>query len=277
MKIFFLGGGNMANALIGGMLRQGFANTDISVVELNADARQNLQTQFGVDVFANSTDCEWRTADVVILAVKPQQMQEALAPLSGQLQHALVISIAAGLTLNTLARWLGDYRRVVRCMPNTPALIGAGMSGLCALPDVSVSEKIAAERIMQAVGKTLWVEEEIALDGVTAISGSGPAYVFLFIEALQEAAAELGFSAEEGRELALQTVLGAAQLAAQSSEPASLLRERVTSKGGTTAAALEVMGKFGVKAGIIAGAHAAALRSAELGVVLAGSNTEGSR
>ncbi len=268
MKIFFLGGGNMANALIGGMMRQGFANKDIGVVELNADNRLALQNEFGVDVFASATECNWRTADVVILAVKPQQMKEAIAPLSGQLQHALVISIAAGLTLNTLARWLGNYRRVVRCMPNTPSLIGAGMTGLCALPDVGMGEKLAAERIMQAVGKTLWVEEENSLDGVTAISGSGPAYVFLFIEALQEAAAELGFNVEEARQLALETVLGAAQLANQSNETASVLREKVTSKGGTTAAALEVMGKFGVKAGIIAGAHAAALRSAELGHVL---------
>jgi pyrroline-5-carboxylate reductase len=268
MKIFFLGGGNMANALIGGMMRQGFANTDISVVELNTDNRQALKEQFNVDVFASACECNWRTADVVILAVKPQQMKEALAPLSGQLQHALVISIAAGLTMETLARWLGNYRRIVRCMPNTPSLIGAGMTGLCALTDVSMNEKLAAERILQAVGKTMWVEEENSLDGVTAISGSGPAYVFLFIEALQEAATELGFNPEEARQLALETVLGAAQLAAQSPEPASLLRERVTSKGGTTAAALEVMGKFGVKAGIIAGAHAAALRSAELGHIL---------
>lgn len=276
MKIFFLGGGNMANALIGGMMRQGFANTDITVVEINEQNRATLKTQYNINTFANAGDCDWRTADVVILAVKPQQMQEALAPLSGQLQHALVISIAAGITLETLARWLGNYRRIVRCMPNTPSLIGMGMTGLCALGDVSTNEKLAAERILQAVGKTLWVEEENSLDGVTALSGSGPAYVFLFIEALQEAAAELGFSAEEGRMLALETVLGAAQLAAQSPEPASLLRERVTSKGGTTAAALEVMGKFGVKAGIIAGAHAAALRSAELGHLLS-NNTGGDK
>lgn len=268
MKIFFLGGGNMATALIGGMLRQGFANKDIGVVELNESNRAALTEQFGVDVFASSEACPWQTADVVVLAVKPQQMKEALGPLKGKLQHALVISIAAGLTLASLARWLGDYRRIVRCMPNTPSLVGQGMTGLCALSDVSVNEKLAAERILQAVGKTLWVEEETALDGITAISGSGPAYVFLFIEALQEAAAEMGFSAEEGRELSLQTLIGAAQLAAHSTEPAAVLRERVTSKGGTTAAALDVMAKFGVKAGIIAGAHAAALRSAELGVVL---------
>lgn len=268
MKIFFLGGGNMASALIGGMIQQGFSNKDISVIELNADNRASLQNQFGIDVFASANECNWRVADVVILAVKPQQMKEALGPLNGQLNHALIISIAAGLTLETLARWLGNYRRIVRCMPNTPALVGAGMTGLCALADVSVGEKLAAERILQAVGKTLWVEEENALDGVTAISGSGPAYVFLFIEALQEAAAELGFSPEEARLLAMETVLGAAQLAAKSAEPASVLRERVTSKGGTTAAALEVMGKFGVKAGIIAGAHAAAMRSAELGHIL---------
>lgn len=265
MKIVFLGGGNMASALIGGLIQQGFSNNDLSVIEIDPASRARLTQTFGVHATEQATDDVWHTADMVVLAVKPQQMQAALAPIVGKLQHALVISIAAGLTLETLAGWLGGYRRLVRCMPNTPALIGEGMAGLCALPDVSMSEKLAAERILQAVGKTLWVDAESALDGVTAISGSGPAYAFLLIEALESAAQTLGFSEQDARELALQTVLGAARLAANSPESAAVLRERVTSKGGTTAAALAVMEKAGVKAGIIAGAQAAAQRSAELG------------
>src|SRR5574343_250572 len=240
MKIVFLGGGNMANAMIGGMVKQGFAAADIDPAG----------------------------ADILVLAVKPQQMKEAVAPLLGKLGNALVISIAAGLDMAALSRWLGGHLRIVRCMPNTPALIGAGITGLCALPDVSTEERAAADRVLRAVGTTVWVDDEAKIDGVTAISGSGPAYVFLFIEALQQAAAELGFTPEQGRQLALETVQGAAGLAAQSSEPASTLRERVTSKGGTTEAALRVMAERGVKEGIVAGCHAAAARGQELGRLL---------
>src|SRR5574343_393208 len=227
MKIVFLGGGNMANALIGGMVKQGFAAADIDVIELGAEARARLAESYGVNCHA-SADTAPAGPDILVLAVKPQQMKEAVAPLVGKLCKALVISIAAGLDMAALSRWLGGHRTIVRCMPNTPALIGAG----------------------------------------TAISGSGPAYVFLFIEALQQAAAELGFTPEQGRQLAIETVQGAAALAAQSSEPASTLRERVTSKGGTTEAALRVMAEKGVKEGIIAGCHAAAARGQELGKIL---------
>jgi len=267
MKILFLGGGNMANALIGGMVKQGFAAADIDVIDLGAEARAKLAGAYGVTCHA-SADTAPAGPDILVLAVKPQQMKEAVAPLVGKLGQALVISIAAGLDMAALSRWLGGHRQIVRCMPNTPALIGAGITGLCALPEVSADQRAAADRVLRAVGTTLWIADEAKIDGVTAISGSGPAYVFLFIEALQQAAAELGFTPEQGRQLAIETVQGAAGLAAQSAEPASILRERVTSKGGTTAAALAVMAERGVKEGIIAGCHAAAARGQELGKIL---------
>lgn len=267
MKINFLGGGNMANALIGGLVKQGFAAADIRVVEPNAESRAKLADAYGVTVYASAAEADW-ACTTIVLAVKPQQMKEAVQPLVGQLHQQIVISIAAGLRLDSLAQWLGGYGKLVRTMPNTPALIGAGITGLCALPAVSFNEREAAERILQAVGSTVWIEDEAQIDGVTALSGSGPAYVFLFIEALQQAAAELGFTPEQARQLSIETVLGAAKLAVQSDEPASILRERVTSKGGTTEAALKVMAEQGVKAGIVAGCHAAAQRGKELGDIL---------
>jgi pyrroline-5-carboxylate reductase len=195
-------------------------------------------------------------------------MRNAVAPLVGKLGDAVVVSIAAGLGMAALSRWLGGHRRIVRSMPNTPALIGAGITGLCALPEVDAAGRAAAERVLRAVGSTVWIDDEERMDAVTAISGSGPAYVFLFIEALQQAAADLGFTPEQGRQLAIGTVQGAAALAAQASEPASVLRERVTSAGGTTEAALRTMAERGVKEGIIAGAMAAERRGRELGAIL---------
>jgi pyrroline-5-carboxylate reductase len=267
MKILFLGGGNMANALIGGMVKQGFAAADIHVIDPGAEARERLTAAYAVNCHAEAESAP-TAPDVLVLAVKPQQMKEAVAPLLGKLGQALVVSIAAGLDMAALARWLGGHRKIVRCMPNTPALVGAGITGLCALPDVNDAEKAVADRVLRAVGSTVWIDDEARMDGVTAISGSGPAYVFLFIEALQQAAAELGFTPEQGRQLAIETVQGAATLAAQSSEPASVLRERVTSKGGTTEAALRVMLERGVKDGIVAGCKAAEMRGRELGKLL---------
>lgn len=271
MKITFLGGGNMANALIGGLLNQGFAAEDIKVVELNSGNREKLTADFGIACLGAPEASAWE-CDVIVLAVKPQQMRGAIGPIVPYLGDQLVVSIAAGLGLETLSRWLKGHRRIVRCMPNTPALIGAGITGLCALSEVGLAERAAAEKIMKTVGSTLWLEDEGRMDAVTAVSGSGPAYVFLFIEALQQAAAELGLTAEQGRQLAVETVLGAAKLADVSPEPAALLRERVTSKGGTTEAALRVMGERGVKEGIVAGAHAAEARGRELGRQLGESN-----
>jgi pyrroline-5-carboxylate reductase len=195
-------------------------------------------------------------------------MKEAVAPLCTKLGQALVVSIAAGLDIATLSRFLDGHRQIVRCMPNTPSLIGAGITGLCPSAEVSSAQRAAADRVLNAVGSTVWIEDEGKMDGVTALSGSGPAYVFLFIEAMQQAAADLGFTPEQGRQLAIETVQGAAALAAQSSEPASVLRERVTSKGGTTEAALNKMAEKGVKEGIIAGVKAAEARGQELGKLL---------
>lgn len=269
MKILFLGGGNMANALIGGMVKQGFTAADIHVIDPGSEARERLSASYAVNCHADAKTAP-NAPDILVLAVKPQQMQEAVAPLAGKLGDALVVSIAAGLGMAALSRWLGGHRRIVRCMPNTPALIGAGITGLCALPEVDAAGKAAADRVLRAVGNTVWIDDETQMDGVTAISGSGPAYVFLFIEALQQAAAELGFTPEQGRQLAIETVQGAAALAAASDEPASLLRERVTSKGGTTAAALDAMAAHGVKDGIVAGCLAAEARGRELGKLLGG-------
>ena len=267
MKITFLGGGNMANALIGGLLANGFAASDLAVIELSPENRERLAETYGVRCYA-AADAAALACDVLLLAVKPQQMRAACAPLLPWLKNQLVISIAAGLRLADLARWLGGHAKLVRTMPNTPALIGAGITGMYAGAAVSADERHAAERVLAAVGSVVWVDAEERIDAVTALSGSGPAYVFLFIEAMQQAAAELGIAPEEGRRLAVDTVLGAARLAAQSSEPASVLRERVTSKGGTTEAALGVMAERGVKDGIVAGVMAANARGAELGALL---------
>ena len=267
MKITFLGGGNMANALIGGMLDKGFAAHDITVIDPGAEARDKLTRSYAVQCHGAADDIA-SVGDLLVLAVKPQQMKDAVAPLVAKLGNAVVVSIAAGLDLAALSRFLGGHRKIVRCMPNTPALIGAGITGLCAMAEVSGDERAAADRVLGAVGSTVWIDDEGRMDGVTALSGSGPAYVFLFIEAMQQAASELGFTPEQGRQLAIETVQGAAALAAQSPEPASVLRERVTSKGGTTEAALKRMAEAGVKEGIVAGVKAAEARGRELGKLL---------
>ncbi len=254
----------MASALIGGMLQQGFDANDIRVVELQAAGRERLQNDFGVST-TETLDTDALDCDVLVLAVKPQQMRAALAPAAGQLVRQLVVSIAAGLRLEDLSRWLGGYPTLVRAMPNTPALIGMGVTGLYADENVSDVGREAVSRIMQAVGKSAWLESEAQMDAVTAISGSGPAYVFYLIEALQAAGENLGLAAETARMLALETFVGAATLAVQSDEPAAVLRERVTSKGGTTAAALRSMADDALPAIIERAARAAALRGAELG------------
>ena len=267
MRITFLGGGNMASALIGGLKEKGFSVAGIQVVELNEEVRGALTEKFGVRctgaVDAASLNCE-----VLVLAVKPQQMREAVKPLIGQLGSQLVISIAAGLRVADIARWLGGHQCIVRTMPNTPALIGAGITGIYAAPDVDAEQRQLADTILAAVGSTVWVDEEAQVDAVTAISGSGPAYVFYFIEALESAALELGFDLPSARKLALETTLGAARLAARSEDAPAILRERVTSKGGTTEAALRSLEGDAVRAAISRAAQAAAARGRELGVQL---------
>lgn len=267
MKITFIGGGNMASALIGGLVNTGFAAADLCAVDISPETLARLEQSFGVRT-QGVADAAALACDVVVLAVKPQQARAVCLALAPLLERQLVLSIAAGLRIEDLSRWLGGHPRLVRAMPNTPALIGAGITGLCAAPAVSAAERDAAERVLRAVGETLWVADESQIDAVTAVSGSGPAYLFLLIEAMQQAASELGFSADDARRLSVGTALGAARLAAQSAEPASVLRERVTSKGGTTAAALAAMAEHGVKEGIVAGVLAADRRSRELGVEL---------
>lgn len=263
MKITFIGGGNMANALIGGLKRQGFSAAGIQVVDPGEEPRTRLTDSFGVRctpaIDAASLNCE-----VLVLAVKPQQMKEAVTPMAGQLSGQLVISIAAGLRLADIGRWLGDYRKLVRSMPNTPALIGAGITGLYADPAVDREGRDMAEKILRAVGRTLWVDDEALMDVVTAVSGSGPAYVFYFIEALQNAGAGLGLPEETARLLAIETFLGASRLAETSEESVGELRARVTSKGGTTAAALDTFASLRVATSIGHGVAAAAARGREL-------------
>ena len=264
MKIAFLGGGNMANALIGGLIARGFERSALSVIEVSDAAREKLAAQHKVRV-STSPDAATHQADTLLLAVKPQDMKAALASLAADVSGKLVISIAAGLRLADLSRWLGGHDRMVRCMPNTPALIGEGVAALYALPAVSAEERKRAETILGAVGEFVWLDREALLDAVTAVSGSGPAYVFWFIEQLAASGEKLGLAPGVARQLALRTVLGAARLAAQSGEAPGTLRERVTSKGGTTEAALKVFEQEQLAARFYRALEAASRRGAELG------------
>ena len=267
MKIAFVGGGNMAGALIGGLLAKGYTSDALSVIEVIAEARGALAARYNVHV-SEAADSRTFGADTIVLAVKPQDMRSAVASLKGRLRDHLVISIAAGIRLQDLSRWLGGYPKLVRVMPNTPALIGAGIAGLYAGEAVSQGERSRAEAILGAVGKTVWVDDESLIDPVTAVSGSGPAYVFYFIEALEKAGVQLGLAPEAARTLAIQTFVGAARLAAESTEPPGTLRERVTSKGGTTEAALKVFAADDLAGRIGKALKAASDRGAELGQIL---------
>ena len=265
MKIAFIGGGNMASALIAGLAGKFTPGANIHVVDPNPEALERLRQAHGVTVSHQIGD-DVRTSEVVVLAVKPQQMREAAALLQPQLgAGALVLSIAAGIRGADLSRWLGGHRAVVRTMPNTPALIGRGITGMVAMDGVSEAQKSAADAIMKAAGQTVWLDDEAMIDPVTAVSGSGPAYVFYFLEAMQQAAVELGLTAEQGRELAVATFAGAAELAARSPESLQVLRERVTSKGGTTYAAMTSMEESGVKDAVVRALKAASARGRELG------------
>ena len=269
MKITFIGGGNMATALIAGLAGQLTAGANIHVIDPNPEQLARLAGAYGVTT-ALAIGAQAGASDVIVLAVKPQQMREvaaALAPVLAQVAGAppLLLSIAAGVRSADLSRWMKGYRAIVRSMPNMPALIGQGITGMVAMAGVSAAHKAAADSIMLAVGATVWLDDEALIDPVTAVSGSGPAYVFYFIEAMQQAARELGLSAEQGKQLALATFTGAAQLAARSPDEVAMLRERVTSKGGTTHAALTSMEQAGVKQAIVAAIKAASARGRELG------------
>ncbi len=263
MKITFIGGGNMAKALIGGLIKRGYSPSKMSVVDVSKERCVELHNEFGVRATSQLVDAV-EHCEVLILAVKPQQLREVALQLAPVVDGRLVISVAAGIRVNDLARWLGTHN-VVRCMPNTPALIRSGVTALYAMPAVKPEQCHFAESVMGAVGSTLWVDDEEMLDAVTAISGSGPAYVFYFIEAMQQGAYELGLDEEEARQLVLDTFVGASKLAESSKEDVATLRARVTSKNGTTERALLTLEANQVKMDIVAAIHAAAVRSKELG------------
>lgn len=263
--ITFIGAGNMARSLIIGLL-QDKANVLLRVADPDPQQLDAIR-QHWPDVQATQDNAEaLQGADVVVLAVKPQVMREVLEPLADLAQRTrpLVISIAAGIREAALNQWLGGNLPIVRCMPNTPALVQTGATGLVANAQVSQAQRNLAESILRAVGITVWFAEEASIDSVTAVSGSGPAYFFLVMEAMQTAAQNLGMSAEDAQLLVVQTALGAARLALESGEPAAELRRKVTSKGGTTEAALKVLNDGGLPALFEQALQAAAQRSREL-------------
>ena len=264
MKITFIGGGNMASAIIGGLLRKRWPRGAIQVVEVAQPARARLARAFKVKVRA-ALDAGAAASDCIVLAVKPQQLREAARALRPVLARQLVITIAAGVRVKDLSRWLGGYPRIVRVMPNTPALALAGISGLYASRAVNATGRAAAQRILGAVGVTLWFKREEDLDAVTAVSGSGPAYVYYLLEALERAARELGLTADAAQRLAHETFSGALKLVAQTGESPATLRARVTSKGGTTERALASLAADRVADAIVRAVNAAARRSRELG------------
>ena len=262
-RIAFIGGGNMASAIIGGLIQRGLPAAQIAVVEPFEAARTALKQQHGIEAQpAASTALAGR--DLLVWAVKPQSFQAAAAPVAPHAGGALQLSVMAGIRSDAIQAATGSAR-IVRCMPNTPALVGHGMTGLFAAPGVDDADRARAEAVIRTTGDALWVQREEQLDAVTALSGSGPAYVFYFLEAMQQAGVELGLTPEQARRLAVGTFAGGAHLAAESPEPLATLRERVTSKGGTTYAALTALEQAGVKAAFVQAMHAACVRAKELG------------
>lgn len=266
MKINFIGGGNMARAIIGGLKQNGFKMSDITVLELDAQKRTELAQDFSVQV--TDTYAEFHNTDVIVLAIKPQQLKEVCQQLNAVLSSQLVVSIAAGIRSKDMSAWLNHYQGIVRVMPNTPAQIQAGVSALYAMPQVTQTQREQASIILAAVGKTLWLDDEAKMDAVTAISGSGPAYVFYFIEALQAAGVALGLTNDEANMLALQTFAGASLLASQSTTDVKTLRAQVTSKGGTTEQGILSLESADIKQIIAQAAKAAADKSVTLGDLL---------
>jgi pyrroline-5-carboxylate reductase len=259
----FIGGGNMASAIIGGLIRSGTPTDQLLVIEPWDVQRDRLRAEFGIEALA-AADERLARAGTVVWAVKPQSFAEAAAPCAGRVGAALHLSVMAGIRSDAIARATGS-ERVVRAMPNTPALIGQGITGLYARADVTPAERERIQALLAPTGSVLWVEREADLDAVTALSGSGPAYVFYFVEAMVAAAERMGLSAEQGKQLALATFTGAAELARRSPDSPATLRERVTSKGGTTYAALCSLEASGVAAAFIAALDAARQRARELG------------
>ncbi|MBX3631184.1 MAG: pyrroline-5-carboxylate reductase [Nitrosomonas sp.] len=272
MKITFIGGGNMAFALISGLMRQGYGAKQIDIVEIDADRRSQIKDTFGIIAVSELADLvdgisrpvKENERHIIVLAVKPQQMYAMTRYIAGLLDQQLIISIAAGIRTIDIMRWLGGYPRVIRAMPNTPSLVRAGVTGLYAAPETSEMDRCSAESILGAVGSVLWVDDEEMLHTVTAISGSGPAYVFYFIESMQQAGIKLGLTLEQSRQLSLQTFEGAVKLANESQEDVSVLRAKVTSKGGTTQQAIQSMEDNHVKNAIMTAVEASYARSQEM-------------
>ncbi|MBZ0222397.1 MAG: pyrroline-5-carboxylate reductase [Dokdonella sp.] len=259
-RIAFIGGGNMARSLIGALLHGGTPATSVRVGEPNEATRTALAQDFGIEV-ASGAGSAAREADVLVLAVKPQVMKLVCAEIADGVaaRRPLVISIAAGIRLDQFERWLGADTPLVRAMPNTPALIGAGASGLVANARVSPTQREQAAAILGSAGRSVWIEREALMDSVTALSGSGPAYFFLLVEAMIDAAVEQGMPRDVATALAAQTCLGAGRMLVESGEAPGLLRERVTSPGGTTAAALDAFAAGDLR-GLVARALDAAQR-----------------
>ncbi len=259
----FIGGGNMAGAIIGGLIRRGRDPRSVIVVDPGDAPRERLHVDFGVRTL-QSADATLEEAGVIVWAVKPQFFAVAALPCAPHVRQALHLSVMAGIRSDSIALSVGT-QRVVRAMPNTPALIGQGIAGLFARDAVSDAERRMVEGVLATTGQWLWLAREEDLDAVTALSGSGPAYVFYFIEAMIQAAVEMGLTAQQGRAMALATFSGAAALAAASEDPPEVLRERVTSKGGTTHAAVAVLESKGVKAAFVEAMRAAQTRARALG------------
>ena len=274
-RVTFIGGGNMADSLIGGLIKDGFSAEAITVSDPNKEKRQELSAKYSLNV----TDVNQEAvvgSDVVVLAVKPQMIRGVALGIADAVAGAapLVISIAAGIQVDALAYWLGKDTAIVRTMPNTPALVGSGATALYANERVSSGQHDLAESIMRAVGLAIWIDDEDDMDAVTALSGSGPAYLFLVMEAMEAAGRDLGLSAESARLLTLQTALGAARIAMESDEDIANLRVRVTSPGGTTERALRILNEGDLKGLFNKALHGAHDRARELSALLNESTTD---
>ncbi|GBU15725.1 pyrroline-5-carboxylate reductase [Polaromonas sp.] len=262
-QIAFIGGGNMASAIIGGLLKRGLQTQQIQVIEPFAEQRAALAAQFQIAVSA-APSAALASATLVVWAVKPQILRQAIAQGRAHTSAALHLSVAPGISSDTLANWLGS-ERIVRAMPNTPALIGQGMTGLFARSSVNAADRLSVEQVVQTTGEFLWLEQETQLDAVTALSGSGPAYIFCFIEAMVQAGVGMGLSPQQAHQLAVSTFVGASALAQQAGEAPEVLRARVTSKDGTTYAALTAMEQSDIKGSFIQAMQAARQRAIEMG------------
>lgn len=268
-RITFIGCGNMGRSLIGGLIANGLSVSSITGTDVNAEQRQTTAAKFNIEVLEDNQQAI-KDADIIVLAVKPQSMQDTLQPIKETLSQGkpLLISIAAGIQLSHLGKWAGEDLAIVRTMPNTPALIQSGATALCANQFTSDTQRDLAEAVMRSVGLALWLDDETLMDAVTALSGSGPAYYFLIMEVMENAATQLGLSQEHARLLTLQTAFGAAKMALESNHDTETLRKQVTSPGGTTEQALNVLMNGGIEDLFIDALKAAQKRSAELAATL---------